>query len=498
MPGTRREIIDEIIEWVNQPNGETEARVLFLSGVAGSGKSAIAHTVASYFEQLKRLGSSYCFDRADQAKRCPENLFSTIALDLADLDPQWKRSLSQVVQGKRAIRTSRSPLEQFETLILQSANALATTGPIVVVIDGFDESGDRAARRPLLDIIAKKAFNLPPNFRLIVTARPEPDILDALDNGSKYIFTKHMASINKASNDRDISTFIETQLSGIPSLESEWPNKTWCRLLLERSGRLFQWAFTACLAIKDGDYGLHPTERFRRVLSSTRGLDGLYSEILSQAINSHDPLIMSRFKLIMGRILAAREPLSVSAHAKLYSQDDAAGFLKIILRPLGSLLSGCTQESVPLRPLHTSFFDFLKDESRSKLYYVDSSQHNRSLTLLSLRTMKSGLKFNICNLNTSHLRNVDIPGLATHVEAAILPHLAYACRFWADHLSATVYDPEILGELWDFMYNRLLFWLEALSLIKHVSIASRMLSSILRWSQVSRHVIYNIADPVHL
>ena len=224
-----------------------------------------------------------------------------------------------------------------------------------------------------------------------------------------------------------------------------------------------------------------------------RGLDGLYLAVLSQAINSNDSLIMSRFKLVMGRIVAAREPLSVSAHAKLYGEDDATGFLRIILRPLGSLLSGCTQELVPLRPLHTSFFDFLKEESRSHSYYVDPSQHNRGLTLLSLRTMKSGLKFNICNLRTSHLRNDHIPGLATRVDETIRPHLAYACRFWADHLSATVYDPEVLGELWDFMHNQLLSWLEVLSLVKQVKIASRMLSSILQWSQASLAVHYSTA-----
>jgi len=71
LPGTREKIIEEIIEWVNSPNGDDVARVFFLSGVAGSGKSAIAHAIAKLFEQQKRLGSFYCFDRADQVNRRP-------------------------------------------------------------------------------------------------------------------------------------------------------------------------------------------------------------------------------------------------------------------------------------------------------------------------------------------------------------------------------------------------------------------------------------------
>jgi Mrp family chromosome partitioning ATPase len=64
LPGTRKQIIEEIIQWVNSPNGEHAHRVYFLSGVAGSGKSAIAHTIAQHFDQLGRLGSSFCFDRS--------------------------------------------------------------------------------------------------------------------------------------------------------------------------------------------------------------------------------------------------------------------------------------------------------------------------------------------------------------------------------------------------------------------------------------------------
>src|SRR5436189_2214521 len=85
LPGTRTKIINDITDWVNNPEAP---RMCLLTGVAGSGKSSIANTLAHLFDELGRLGSSFCFDRSHAAERRPDNVFSTIARDLADLDPQ--------------------------------------------------------------------------------------------------------------------------------------------------------------------------------------------------------------------------------------------------------------------------------------------------------------------------------------------------------------------------------------------------------------------------
>src|ERR1700734_1059451 len=274
-------------------------------------------------------------------------------------------------------------------------------------------------------------------------------------------------------------------LSGIPSLELEWPNKDWCRMLLKASDGLFQWASTACRAIKDGEGGVWPTELLTRFCSLTRGLDGLYSEVLSRSFNPNDAIAMSRFKSIMGRILVVKEPLSVSAHSDMCCGSNDAELVRLVTQSMGSLLSGVNQDNAPVRALHVSFFEFLADENRSKSYYVDASQQNRILTLSTFRVMKRELRFNICSLETSHLRNTDVPDLTTRVENTILPRLSYGCRFWAGHLIATAYDATILYELQDFLHHRLLYWLEVLSLIKNINVASGMLLSLQEWNQVS-------------
>lgn len=441
--------------------------------MAGYGKSAVAHAVAQQFDQLGRLGSSFCFDRAYQANRHPSKLLSTIARDIASLDHQWKTALFNVVKGNPSLQMTRSPKEQLNKFILEPAKALTTIGPIVIVIDAFD-------------------VDLPTNFRILVTARPEKDISNTFFN-NKYVFCKHLDNIDKSSNERDISLFIETTLSGIPSLELKWPNKEWCRMLLKGSDGLFQWASTACRAIKDGEGGLWPTELLTRFCLLTRGLDELYFDVLSQSFNRNDAVVMSRFKAVMGRILVTKEPLSVSAHSKMYCGSDDAELVMLITQSMGSLLHGVNQTDTPVRALHASFFDFLTDESRSKSYCVDVSQQNRNLTFLTLQVMKRELRFNICGLKTSHLRNSDVPNLHAHIQKVIHPHLSYSCRFWSDHLVTTAYDSKILCELWDFLHNCLLYWLEVLSLIKYVSVASSTLQRILEWNQNKNEDIQSFA-----
>jgi hypothetical protein len=102
--------------------------------------------------------------------------------------------------------------------------------------------------------------------------------------------------------------------------------------------------------------------------------------------------------------------------------------------------------------------------------------------------MKSGLRFNIARLETSHCRNADVPDLAIRIHEEIPPHLSYACRFWADHLGATEYDTVVFNEVKDFLHCRLLYWLEVLSLIKKVNMTSEMLLSVLHWNKVCQNV----------
>jgi hypothetical protein len=489
LQGTREKVIDEICQWVNR-DGDDVPRMFLLIGVAGTGKSAIAHTVAQRFDAVGRLGSSFCFDKSHQEERRPDNLFSTIARDLADLDPQRRQCLWEVIQGKRALRTTSAPGEQFEQFILKPAAGVSSVGPTVIVIDALDESADPMSRRVLLSTLVDKIGGLPSNFRVLVTARAEDDIRRAI-RGNQDIICKYMDTIDPESSD-DISYFIRYQLADIPSLEHTWPDGAWCQLLTKKSEGLFQWAFTACHFVRgNGKGGLDPAEQLEILVSpsphtnQTNHLDQLYLTVLTQIFDANNVTAMERFRLVLGRILAAKQPLSVSALRELGHQRNYVDVVGLILWPLGSLLSGVAQESVPVRLLHTSFRDFLTSPDRSGSFFVDTSLHQGSLAFACLRVMRTGLQFNICKLETSHVRNRDIPGLATRVKDTISTSLSYASRFWASHLRAAPFDMTMLKEVKDFIDNHFLYWLEVLSLTGEVNVARTVLSSVIAWSRVS-------------
>jgi hypothetical protein len=138
-----------------------------------------------------------------------------------------------------------------------------------------------------------------------------------------------------------------------------------------------------------------------------------------------------------------------------------------------------------LRFNHQSFVDFLTDPTVCpKEFLIDIITQNETLALASFQAM-AGLQFNICGLETSHVRNDQILDLDERVKTTISTHLRYSCLFWADHLQAAAFSLELLHEVKVFMRTRLLHWLEVLSLVKEVRVAAGILKVVVDWCDVS-------------
>ena len=90
-----------MFEWVGSStlssSDEERKSIFLLHGMAGTGKSTIANTIASRLSAMKRLGASFCFSRDDRIDRNAGNMFSTIARDMADLDPCFKVKLAEAM-----------------------------------------------------------------------------------------------------------------------------------------------------------------------------------------------------------------------------------------------------------------------------------------------------------------------------------------------------------------------------------------------------------------
>jgi hypothetical protein len=95
--------------------------------------------------------------------------------------------------------------------------------------------------------------------------------------------------------------------------------------------------------------------------------------------------------------------------------------------------------------------------------------------------MKEELHFNICGAKTSFLRNEDLRKTSQLRSDAISPELAYASQHWANLLHSSSYNETLLANVESFISNQFLYWLEVLSFLGCVPIASLSLRRAAKW-----------------
>ncbi|OAX41280.1 hypothetical protein K503DRAFT_520463 [Rhizopogon vinicolor AM-OR11-026] len=185
----KEDLLVEISDWVND---QSSPAIYLLIGPCGSEASAAAHLVARRFDDISRLGSSYCLDRTRQTQQQPTNLFSTIARDLADHDSEFMACLSDKVKRKAMCSSPHIPT-QFD-FILAPAQQLTSFGPMLVVIDALDACGNANSRVDVLSVLKEKAQYLPPSFKFLITCLPDTDVTTAL-RGCAHVLSKGLDTV---------------------------------------------------------------------------------------------------------------------------------------------------------------------------------------------------------------------------------------------------------------------------------------------------------------
>jgi hypothetical protein len=119
-------------------------------------------------------------------------------------------------------------------------------------------------------------------------------------------------------------------------------------------------------------------------------------------------------------------------------------------------------------------------------------QNHCRLARWCFRFMKEELLFNICGAKTSFLTNADLKQTSQLSSDAISPELAYATKFWAIHLQSSSSNHELLADVNYFISTQFLYWLEVLSFLESVRIASPSLLRAVAWIRVSMHLVTSI------
>jgi len=477
-PDTRVDVLKEIRAWTD---GQDQRYIFWLNGLAGTGKSTIARTIAREYHEQGRLGASFFFSRGDGDVGHAGKFFTSIARQLANKSPSLERYICEAIAEHRDI-ASQSLGDQWHQLVLRPLLRLDGNSQtaFILVLDALDECEDGNDIRMIVQLLAEVRSLGASTLRVFLTSRPEIPIrygINQLPEAEHHDFILH--DISPSLVDRDIEIFLEQNFRTIREervFAADWPGeKVIKRLVLNASG-MFIWAATACRFIHKGKR--FAAQRLSIILQGDasmiepeKQLNEIYMTVLKNSIgqdydDQEKEYLYKVLKEILGSIVSLFSPLSAKSLARLLHipQDD----VDQTLEDLHAILS-IPKQSLPIRLHHPSFRDFLlgKDRCGDPQFWVDEKHAHMALADRCIRLMSTTLKRDICDLDAPGALTTDIE--SSRVKECLPPEVQYACLYWVQHLQrsgAPIYDND---QVHQFLLEHLLHWLEAICLLQKTS-----------------------------
>ncbi|KAM6494652.1 hypothetical protein JOM56_009275 [Amanita muscaria] len=384
-PETRRNVLKQIRDWIDNPDGSES--IFWLHGLAGAGKSAIAQTIARSYSRQK-VAATFFFYKSDPSRNNGNRFFTTIAWQLALLIPAVKNHIINSL-NERPDLPMKDVETQFQELIVKPLQALTEASsqtqlsPLVVIIDGVDECADEKLQQRFLKVIGNAVDDRDFPLRFLICSRPEAHIEEAINRLECAPLCLDLSKLNDAN--RDIETYIRAEFSRIASeqdLDPAWPGDERIRKVVYKSSGHFVYASTVIKIIDDEHnsattqldivLGLKP----HGAKSPFAELDSLYMDILKR----------QRDWNFLNDMLALLIGYRFSPHSMVNGTEDYAILMNIPEKELCRKLRGIRSllQLDPYINYHQSFLDFLKDSSRSGQYHIsEPTAEKRYLGLLT-------------------------------------------------------------------------------------------------------------------
>ena len=498
LPDTRVDLQQQIIAWAENQSGKS---IFWLNGMAGTGKSTIARTMANTFARKSQLGASFFFKKGEGDRGDALKFFPTIAAQLSQALPQMIPGIRRAVDADPTI-PGKTLKEQFEKLILDPmsdvAKAVSQRLPFVVVIDALDECDKDDDIQLILQLLSRLKDINQVSARVFVTSRPDlPIRLGFSEMSSTEYQDVILHEVRKETIGRDIFVFFKCEFEKIRKqrgLPLHWPGEETICVLVEMAVPLFIFAATVCRFI--GDKRSNPRRNLKEIINRKGGrgsqLDLTYLPIVNQLFPSHNKEhndeAVEDFQRVVGTIILLANPLSIGSLANLLDIDKHD--VTCTLDLLHAALSVPLDETQPIRVLHLSFRDFLLQSQNCKQpFWIDEKQTHKSIATrcLELLCRPGILKQDLCNLRKPGVIRTEINSQL--IDKCLLAEIKYACRYWVHHTQQSDIPIQDGDAVHRFLQTKFLYWLEALSLIGEVSGSISMITSLLSCLEV--RYIYN-------
>ena len=426
MKGTRTAILQEIENKINNVDGPN---VIWIMGSPGVGKSALAASIANRLVDQKRHVISFRFDRTESTITTSA-LWRTVACDLARMFPSLRQQLVQGNQGHSSYDIDRL----FKSLIEEPLSTLVGAIPCeelpVIVIDALDECGGLRHDSSGKDDYKILLYTLKHwvqvdhlrRFKLVITSRPEGQISRIFPESiSIHIAIPSGSNVKSGdSASQDIRTFLESRLNDMEMKRAQIAEAL--DYLVPGAAGIFIWATTVANFLEDD-----PEARFHILRSRERGDDiegmddlfSLYSTLVKASFGRISKQEVQGIVSVMGAMIYAKQPLSDDVLVMLPGvKIGKSNVMPLIRKGLASVVGTGDILHFHLK----SFEDYLLSPSFQQEFpdfstVQDRGHHERQLAMLCLKTLVSPeLHFNMCNLGSSVIKNVDIPPNVKHCQ----------------------------------------------------------------------------------
>ena len=486
-------VSQEITRWLT---GDTDQRVFWLNGLAGTGKSAIARVFAEMAVALGELGASFFCSRGSKDRSDLQMIFPTLALQLAYKYPAFRKELLQAMRAHLDVWQG-TLASQMEKIIVGPLKAARIS--TLIIIDALDECKDEEPTSSILSVLSHYVDDIP-RVKFFITGRPEPQLRFGFRLSSLTPITKvlKLHEVDRGMVDSDIELFFRTRLTYLVKnrrghdLTEDWPNSSDVKILCRKAAGFFTYASAIVKFVASENH--LPSERLTRITSFPQstaeegkfGVDLLYTQVLEQAVRhmrADDEEFSSNFRTVVGAVSLVFNPLSAEALSNLLGVANISS----ILRPLHSLLLVPDSIKDPIRIFHSSFPDFLTDPARCRdeRFFVEPTIRHTGIILSCLNLMSERLKKNICNLD-DHAVLSRVEDLSTRRKDNIGDALEYACHFWTKHLlgipNNDSHVEEVQKAIDEFFTTHFLYWIEVLALTSNFDVGVYAMNDVERWS----------------
>ena len=244
LKGTRENVLNEIERWSEDSNA---LPVFWLNGLAGTGKSTIAQTVAERTFADGRLGASFFCSRAVKDRSDLQLIIPTLAFQLAQKYSTLRSSLVSLLQYDPDVihESLQDQMQKFLVDPLRSARVST-----VIVIDALDECRDEDLESTILPVLGNSVSQIP-CVKFFITSRPETHILAGFRGLPLTELTNAfmLHEVEPHIVDNDIRRFFRSELSTLAQRHAEsegWPTNAQVDSLCRRAAGFFVYAVATC------------------------------------------------------------------------------------------------------------------------------------------------------------------------------------------------------------------------------------------------------------